>query len=393
MTRHMTLPTLTLLLLALPIVAQTAPSIENDTRARCPQIEQAPSRITDHASIDVVFVLDSTGSMGGLIDAAKRKIWSIANVIAGARPTPELRLGLLTYRDRGDSYVTRWSPLSADLDAAYAWLIDVRAGGGGDGPESVNQALHEAVTRFAWPSDPSTLKLIFLVGDAPPHMDYADDVPYAESVRRARATGIVINTIQCGDWPETTTTWQSIAAGSAGEFFRIARSGGATAMSTPYDAELARHSRLLDSTLVPYGGPEARAVHEKRLDASRKIDETASAEALADRAAYRAGEAGGETLTGASELVHDVIEQAIRLDEIPPEQLPEQMQPWSPEKRREYIEAMAEQRRGLREEIEWLGQRRRDYLRERFRSAADAFDQRVLQALRCQARSSGIVLD
>ena len=68
----------------------------------------------------------------------------------------------------------------------------------GDVPESVNQALHEAVTKNSWSRDPNTLKLIFLVGDAPPHMDYPDDVRFPEIIQLAVRAGIVINTIQCG---------------------------------------------------------------------------------------------------------------------------------------------------------------------------------------------------
>ncbi len=100
--------------------------------------------------IDVVFALDTTGSMGGLIDAAKEKIWSIAGTMASAQPAPEIRMGLIAYRDRGDAYVTRVLDLSQDLDSMYAALMDFKAAGGGDGPESVNEALHDAVNRISW---------------------------------------------------------------------------------------------------------------------------------------------------------------------------------------------------------------------------------------------------
>ena len=101
-------------------------------------------------SVDVVFVLDTTGSMRGLINAAKEKVWSIANTLASAKPTPDIRMGLVGYRDRGDDYVTRVYPLSDDLDAVYKDLRDYETGGGGDGPESVNQALDEAITKLTW---------------------------------------------------------------------------------------------------------------------------------------------------------------------------------------------------------------------------------------------------
>src|SRR5262249_32587260 len=82
--------------------------------------------------IEVVFALDTTGSMTGLIEGAKRKIWSIANQIVSGKPLPEVKIGLVAYRDRGDEYVTRLTPLTADIDAIYARLSELRAAGGGD---------------------------------------------------------------------------------------------------------------------------------------------------------------------------------------------------------------------------------------------------------------------
>src|SRR5438034_6060530 len=87
--------------------------------------------------VEVVFCLDTTGSMGGLIDAAKQKIWAICNQIAGGKPTPQLKVGLVAFRDRGDDYVTKVFDLTEDLDAIHTHLMDFKAAGGNDFPESV----------------------------------------------------------------------------------------------------------------------------------------------------------------------------------------------------------------------------------------------------------------
>ncbi|MEM7283500.1 MAG: vWA domain-containing protein, partial [Pseudomonadota bacterium] len=119
------------------------------------------------AKIEVVFVLDTTSSMSGMIQAAKDKIWSIASTMAQADPAPEIRMGLVAFRDKGDRYVTKKVDLSTDLDSMYSTLMDFRAEGGGDGPESVNQALFEAVNHMSWSQDQDSYKVVFLVGDAP----------------------------------------------------------------------------------------------------------------------------------------------------------------------------------------------------------------------------------
>ena len=132
---------------ALALTLAAAPAVA--TRTTAPRVE-------------VAFVLDTTGSMGGLIEGAKRRIWSIARRIGEGRPRPDLRLGLVAYRDRGDAYVTQVHDLTGDMDAVYRALMSFQADGGGDGPEYVSAALADAVHRVSWSQGPG-LKVIFLV--------------------------------------------------------------------------------------------------------------------------------------------------------------------------------------------------------------------------------------
>src|SRR5262249_44818878 len=152
--------------------------------------------------VEVVFCLDTTGSMRGLIQAAKDKIWTICNQIASGKPTPRLKVGLVAYRDKGDEYVTKVFDLSDDLDAIHGHLMGFVAKGGGDIPEHVNKALYDAVHGIKWSTDKKTLRMIFLVGDAEPHMDYTDVVKYPETCKAACEKGIIINTVQCGNSAE-----------------------------------------------------------------------------------------------------------------------------------------------------------------------------------------------
>src|SRR5438309_11943033 len=123
-------------------------------------------------AVEVACVLDTTGSMGGLLEGAKRKIWSIATAIVDSNPDADIRMGLVAYRDIGDDYVTKKVELTTDIQDLYANLLELKARGGGDWPESVNEALHTAVTRLAWSRGPEICRIMFLIGDAPPHMDY-----------------------------------------------------------------------------------------------------------------------------------------------------------------------------------------------------------------------------
>lgn len=343
--------------------------------------------------IEAVFVLDTTGSMSGLIAAAKEKIWSIASTMAAAQPAPEIRLGLVAYRDRGDRYVTRTVDLSADLDSLYATLMEFRADGGGDGPESVNQALHDAVHGLSWSQDGQAYRAIFLVGDAPPHMDYQDDVKYPETVAVARARGIVVNTIQAGNNPSTASAWQQIAELGSGDFARVDQAGSAVALATPYDRELARLSAELDATRLYYGNAAEQAEHRKKVDAAARLHASSSDESRARRATFNASASGKANLLGEGELVEEVVSGRVDLDALEPELLPAPLQAMAPAERKAEVAKQAAQRNELQQRIGELADRRTAYLRDRVEEGGGAeasLDDQLYRTIKEQAAASGL---
>ncbi|NJD05249.1 MAG: VWA domain-containing protein [Methylococcaceae bacterium] len=343
--------------------------------------------------IDVVFVLDTTGSMGGLIQAAKEKIWSIASSMAQAQPAPQIRMGLVAYRDRGDDYVTRVIDLSSSLDTVYATLMDFRADGGGDGPESVNQALADAVHKISWSQDPNAYKVIFLVGDAPPHMDYQDDVKYPASIADAKAKGIVVNTIQCGNLTETTAEWQRMAQLGQGSYFAVAQSGSAVAVASPYDRELAELSAKLDATRLYYGSAADKAKAEEKEAAGSKLRASASVESQARRATFNRSKSGAANLLGEKELVEDVSSGKVDVGRIAQPELPAALQAVPPGERKAEVEKLAKQRDELKRQIDDLAAKRADYVRkevDKAGGAKDSLDAKIYGAVREQAGKKGL---
>jgi Mg-chelatase subunit ChlD len=346
--------------------------------------------------VEVVFVLDTTGSMGGLIQTAKDKIWSIASTLASAQPAPEIRIGLVAYRDRGDDYVTHVLDLSRDIDSIHATLIDFDAAGGGDGPESVNQALHEAIHRISWSRYPDAYKAVFLVGDAPPHLDYRDDVPYAESLASAGQKGIAVNAVQCGEDTATTTHWQRIAQLGGGTYFRVDQAGGAVAIATPFDRKLAELSAKLDETRLYYGSPEDKEAQARKEAATDKLHTGSSVASRARRDAFNATDAGKSNLLGDKELVEDVASGRVDLSAIAPAALPEPLKALDPEEQRAVIAETAERRKSLSEEIESLAVQRETYLKGKVAEqggAKDSLDHRLYDAIREQAGAKGLRYD
>lgn len=352
--------------------------------------EQTGSQSQDvtHPRIDVCFVLDTTGSMSHLIEGAKKKIWHIANGIVSEEPTPRVRFGLIGYRDRDDDYVTKRFDLTENIDAVYENLQTFEAGGGGDKPESVNQALHEAVTKMSWDEARSVTKIVFLVGDAPPHMDYEDDVKYPEVCKKAVRRDLIINTVQCGDMAGTREVWRKIARRAEGEYAAIAQSGNMRTVETPHDDELAKLNRKIGETMVPYGSARSR----KRQAARQARSEAAGASVAADRAAYmsaKAEPAATQPATG-QDLTEVLIMDHIGLDEVETDKLPQKLQQMSETERRQYLKEQVEEREKLKKRIGQLQTKRRDYIeKQRKKNAGQAgFDQKVMEWVRRQSSRS-----
>jgi len=344
--------------------------------------------------IEAVFVLDTTGSMSGLIQAAKEKIWSIASTMAAAQPAPVIRIGLVAYRDRGDQYVTRVVDLSQDLDSMYATLMDFEAAGGGDGPESVNQALDDAINKISWSQNPDAYKVVFLVGDAPPHMDYQDDVKYPQTLAAAKARGIVVNTVQCGNVGATTLRWRQIAQLGDGRYFRVEQAGGAVAIATPFDERLAKLSAELDRTRLYYGSAEKRAEKQRKVDAADKLHAAASPASQARRATFNATPSGAKNLIGDSELVDDLRSGRVKLEDIDPDELPAPLQAMAPAEQEAVITETVQQRAALQQEISELARQRTDYLKKKVEEAGGAeasLDAKIYGAVREQAGKKGLL--
>ncbi|RMH24190.1 MAG: VWA domain-containing protein [Planctomycetota bacterium] len=363
----------------------------------CPPPECIPQTADDQiiqqtCRVEVVFVLDTTGSMGGLIEGAKQKIWSIATTIAQAQPSPEIRMGLIGYRDRGDDYITRRTALTEDLDAIYSDLMTFEARGGGDAPESVNQALFEAIERFDWTEGDDTLRIVYLVGDAPPKMEYQDDVKYQASCKLAREKGILINTIQCGSMSATRQFWQEIAQNAGGAYAAIPQDGGVRQIATPYDDQINQLSTELNNLMIDYGDRRTRTAQTVKRAQAAEIADAAPTEANADRAAYLGTASGKVTLYGEQELVVDVTDGKVKVEEIPEDHLPESLRGKSKEEIKTIIAENKAKRDAINARMAELVEQRRAFLREASDSTDDGFDAQVRASIRAQAARIGLLI-
>jgi hypothetical protein len=169
-----------------------------------------PRKHLDPVPLDVAFVLDSTGSMADEIARLKQTLDVIHFQLTHLVPAPDVRFGLVEYKDRGDDFITRAIPFTRDVEAFRASLASVRAYGGGDEPEDVQAGLEKALHGLEWRSE--GVKLAFLIGDAAPHLDYGETFTYVSAMHEAAQRGIKITAVGCSGLPiEGEVVWREIA--------------------------------------------------------------------------------------------------------------------------------------------------------------------------------------
>jgi uncharacterized protein YegL len=338
------------------------------------------------AKVDIVFALDTTSSMGGMIEGAKATIWEIARKAQEGKPAPQVRIGLVAYRDRGDDYVTKVVDLTGDLDVVYAKLQELTAGGGGDGPEHVIRGLNDAVNEVHWSQDKRAVKLVYLVGDAPPHEDYDDGLTLSGVLTDARSKGIRVSAIRCGDDATTLAKWTMIAGRTDGVVSTIAQNGGVrAAAATPYDAELARLNAELAKTEIHYGSSAERSAADGVVAANLAAPPAAQA-ARAGFYAAQATAGGGPTKRDLAAAKPGAVSGVAR------EELPEEMQAMSAGEREKFVEKKRADREVVLAQIKEANGKRDAALKSAPRApAAEGFDEKVLDSLKKAGAGSSIV--
>ncbi|SHH56094.1 vWA domain-containing protein [Winogradskyella jejuensis] len=351
-------------------------------------LETSKSHPHPTKNAEIVFCLDATGSMGGLIGTAKEKIWDIVSELAQDGDIDTLKLGMVFYRDRGDSFVTKQIAMTTDLDDVYSELLEIGAAGGGDSPESVNQGLYEAITQMQWSSDKKTYRTVFVVGDCPPHMDYQDDVKYTESCKLATKKGITINTIKLGNaCREAIPHFRNMASCTNGEFLMLDQNAKDYVVATPYDDEINRLSRNIDDTRMYYGDKELREVNYSKKAKSMAVYDSGSTTANSARAEYKQSKTGQKVAYGTQEIISDYDSGKLNLEEIEDDKLPENLKGKSLEEKEIIVKEQSEKRKVDNTKLKDLLKKKREYINKKASEETDkpSFSKDVLKVMKKQA--------
>jgi hypothetical protein len=352
-------------------------------------IMSLPAVAGSRPAIDVVIAMDVSGSMSGLIDSAKQRLWDVVNTFSRAHPQPELRVAIVSFGAPNyginSGYVRIDQPLATDLDSVNETLFAFTTNGS---DEYVARAIATSINQLDWSQSPNAMRVIFVAGNESAEQDPA--FALEDVLARAVDMGIIVNAIYCGsENGSIAASWRQLALQTQGTFAAIDQSANVVAqIETPVDAQLAELSKELNKIYIPYGeiGQAGKERQVKQDDIAREM----SLGALASR-----------TITKASALYKsvqwdlvDAFEQGQPLSEIAPEMLPEPMQNMPLDEIEQLVEAQSQRRDELKKEIAELDAKRRNYVEEyRSTNGAAGLGAALSDALTAQAEEHGFVVD
>jgi hypothetical protein len=352
----------------------------------------------DAKPIDLVLCLDVSGSMNGLIDSAKLRLWDIVNEMARLKPTPNLRVALYSYGHSTYPAATGWVrkevDLTADLDDVYKSLNALTISGG---TELVARVSKAALIEQKWSTEPGALKLIFACGNEP--VDQDKEVTLDAVAALAKKDGVIVNTIYCGpgNRPEAAG-WAKFAGQCGGKYVNIDQNRAVqqVTVKTEYDAEILKLSEELTKTYVAYG---------------KDGKERAANQVAQDNNALRAGAAGGgppAAALGRAESKANALyrnsawdlvdrmkdDKDFDLKSIKEEDLPDELKKLKPEERLDYLKKKLQERTELQKKINDLSAKRQkkvdeEQARQPKSDAEKALDDAVRGVIRDQAKAKG----
>lgn len=332
-------------------------------------------------AIDIVFCIDCSGSMGGIIETAKQKIWLMVNEIAQVRPAPRLRIGFVGYGNADRTH--RTFELTDDLDKAYENLVTFKDEGWGS--EWVGLAVKKATEEMKWAEERGALKIIFVAGNETARQGAPD---YAQSAPAAIARGIMINALYCGTPSgEEEQTWRELASLADGQYQAIDPQGGAVTIETPFDKQLAELTRQVNATYVPYGEKG-----KDSLERQQKQDENAEDHGGTSNLAERACAKNWSGYDCRSwDLVDACRTKDFKWENVKKETLPKEIQKLSLEELKKHVAAKSNEREAIQKKVAELSKKRTEHVNEEMKKLGDdrtrAFDENVRKMIRGQAES------
>lgn len=344
--------------------------------------------------IQIALLLDTSGSMDGLLDQARTQLWNIVNRFSRARyngVTPQLQLALYAYGN-GDpganqSEIRQVLPFTTDLDLLSEHLFSLRTSGGS---EHCGEVIRDATKQLAWSDNPSAMRLIFIAGNEPFTQGPVD---FREAVSAARGRGITVNTIHCGGFEEGVSGhWKDAAVLADGSYMNIDQNQRVVELAAPQDEEIARLGAELNKTYVAYGATG----HEYQARQAMQ-DQNSLGVSISNMVSRSVAKSSGNYSNESWDLVDAVKKNKVDLANVRAEDLPEPLRGLDAAGRKAWLEAREQERAKLQERINTLNAERQQHLAQaRKAQAADdssTLDGAIGQVVKREAQKRNLTLE
>lgn len=346
--------------------------------------EETTTPTDDRNAIQVALLLDTSGSMSGLIEQAKSQLWNILNELARTeRDGEEVQLQIALYEYGNPSktkdihQIHQLVAFTTDMDKVSEKLFALRTDGG---EEYCGAMIQTSLKNLEWKSG-NGLKIIYIAGN---EGFTQGPINYETACGQAKEKGVVVNTIFCGDYKEGIHQyWQAGAIAGGGEYLNINHNQETTYIKTPYDDQLNQLNQKLNKTYIPYGKQGISKQQNQYLQDSNAASYSQSN--VADRATFKSSKKYKATdwdLVDAYEkdakILKDVEIHADSLAELSVEDLEAE------------IQAISAERSAIQEEIQVLDKKRRAYKAEQTKHQKESSLQKsMIHTIQKQAKQKG----
>ncbi len=339
--------------------------------------------------IELAILLDTSGSMQGLINQARTQLWTIVNELATAKQNgqvPVMKVALYEYGKSSlpasEGYLRQIMPLTENLDQLSEELFALQTNGG---EEYCGQVIQAAMNGLKWSDGSDCLKMIFIAGNEGFDQGKVD---FKVVCPAAIQKGITVNTIFCG--PEQTgiqTGWKEGALLADGSYLSINQGVEIVIPQTPYDQKLNELSRGINKTYLFYGTEKEQVQASSSQSAADSLSSEAAPASGAERAAFK----GSGRYRAKGDLVEAIAGKKIKLEELKTEELPTELKKLSQAEQAAYIEKLQKARTEIQLQIQDLTKKRNLFLAEEMKKQknegkVNTFDKAVIKVLRSQAQ-------
>ena len=350
---------------------------------------------TDHSQVDerrhpskkikLALILDTSGSMDGLIEQAKSQLWMMVNELAEAKCDnlrPTLEIALYEYGNDGlssrNGFIRMVTPLTEDLDQLSEDLFGLRTNGGS---EFCGQAIQTSLNQLNWSESSEDLQVIFIAGN---EAFTQGPMPYRTACKQAMLNKVTINTIFCGEFQEGIDTfWKDGASITGGDYMSINHNSKTVYVASPYDKQITALNSQLNETYVSYG----RKGNSSKL---KQMEQDKNA------AFYGQQNAVSRAITKSKhvyknskwDLIDAIADNEASIETLKEAELNEEMRKMSLEERKIYVQKNSAKREKIKIQISQLGDKRKVFIKQQQnKENKSSLDNAMLSSITKQAKA------